>query len=150
VELTHEWKLDTDLSGARWAETDFRDFVAARSAVLFRGALVLTGNREAAEDLVLPQPVRCRDRGRPGDLAGHRAVPARPGHRQAQTPVPIALRAFTTAAHGRIQMTSNDARPSGCTGYTPFEKELVNAMRDFANSTDSPDFAPDIWAGPLA
>jgi hypothetical protein len=39
-------------------------------------------------------------------------------------------------------MTSNDARPSGCTGYTPFEKELVNAMRDFANSTDSPDFAP--------
>jgi RNA polymerase sigma-70 factor (sigma-E family) len=52
VNLTHEWKLDTDLSGARWAEIDFRDFVAARSAVLFRGALVLTGNREAAEDLV--------------------------------------------------------------------------------------------------
>jgi len=39
-------------------------------------------------------------------------------------------------------MTSNDARPSGCAEYTPFEKELVNAMRDFANSTDSPDFAP--------
>jgi len=39
-------------------------------------------------------------------------------------------------------MTSNDARPSGCTGYTPFEKELVNAMRDFAHSTDAPDFAP--------
>ncbi|MFI7504380.1 SigE family RNA polymerase sigma factor [Streptomyces sp. NPDC049687] len=33
-------------------ETDFQEFVAARSATLFRGALVLTGNREAAEDLV--------------------------------------------------------------------------------------------------
>jgi RNA polymerase sigma-70 factor (sigma-E family) len=33
-------------------ETDFHEFVAARSAALFRGALVLTGNREAAEDLV--------------------------------------------------------------------------------------------------
>ncbi|MGW7261625.1 SigE family RNA polymerase sigma factor [Streptomyces sp. NPDC054834] len=33
-------------------ETDFDGFVAARSAALFRGALVLTGNREAAEDLV--------------------------------------------------------------------------------------------------
>lgn len=32
-------------------ETDFHEFVAARSAALFRGALVLTGNREAAEDL---------------------------------------------------------------------------------------------------
>ncbi|MFE1797808.1 MULTISPECIES: SigE family RNA polymerase sigma factor [unclassified Streptomyces] len=31
---------------------DFRGFVDARSAALFRGALVLTGNREAAEDLV--------------------------------------------------------------------------------------------------
>ncbi|MFF4249555.1 sigma factor, partial [Streptomyces sp. NPDC001822] len=31
---------------------DFHGFVLARSAVLFRGALVLTGNREAAEDLV--------------------------------------------------------------------------------------------------
>ena len=39
-------------------------------------------------------------------------------------------------------MTSNDARPSGCTGFTPFEQELVNAMRDFANNTDAPDFAP--------
>ncbi|MFF0078831.1 sigma factor [Streptomyces canus] len=29
-----------------------RRFVAARSAALFRGALVLTGNRDAAEDLV--------------------------------------------------------------------------------------------------
>ncbi|KUM95469.1 RNA polymerase [Streptomyces yokosukanensis] len=33
-------------------ETDFQAFVTARSAALFRGALVLTGNREAAEDLV--------------------------------------------------------------------------------------------------
>lgn len=33
-------------------ETDFDGFVAARSASLFRGALVLTGNRDAAEDLV--------------------------------------------------------------------------------------------------
>ncbi|MEH0576016.1 MULTISPECIES: SigE family RNA polymerase sigma factor [Streptomyces] len=32
-------------------ETDFQEFVTARSAALFRGALVLTGNREAAEDL---------------------------------------------------------------------------------------------------
>ncbi|WP_328499389.1 SigE family RNA polymerase sigma factor [Streptomyces sp. NBC_00414] len=31
---------------------DFRGFVDARAAALFRGALVLTGNREAAEDLV--------------------------------------------------------------------------------------------------
>ncbi|MEV0844990.1 SigE family RNA polymerase sigma factor [Streptomyces sp. NPDC049954] len=34
------------------SEHDFNDFVVARSAVLFRGALILTGNREAAEDLV--------------------------------------------------------------------------------------------------
>ncbi|MEV2212982.1 SigE family RNA polymerase sigma factor [Streptomyces sp. NPDC050997] len=33
-------------------ETDFDGFVAARSAALFRGALVLTGSRDAAEDLV--------------------------------------------------------------------------------------------------
>lgn len=33
-------------------ETDFHAFVTARSAALFRGALVLTGNRDAAEDLV--------------------------------------------------------------------------------------------------
>ncbi len=33
-------------------ELDFHGFVIARSAALFRGALVLTGNREAAEDLV--------------------------------------------------------------------------------------------------
>jgi hypothetical protein len=35
-------------------------------------------------------------------------------------------------------MTSHDARPSGRTGYTPFEEELVNAMNDFANSADAP------------
>ncbi|WP_329460219.1 SigE family RNA polymerase sigma factor [Streptomyces sp. NBC_01497] len=34
------------------AENDFHGFTVARSAVLFRVALVLTGNREAAEDLV--------------------------------------------------------------------------------------------------
>jgi hypothetical protein len=39
-------------------------------------------------------------------------------------------------------MTSNDARPFGCSGYTPFEEELVNAMRDFADKTNAPDFAP--------
>ncbi|WP_328744200.1 SigE family RNA polymerase sigma factor [Streptomyces sp. NBC_00285] len=33
-------------------ETDFQAFVAARSTALFRGAFVLTGDREAAEDLV--------------------------------------------------------------------------------------------------
>lgn len=35
-------------------------------------------------------------------------------------------------------MTSHDARPSGRTGCTPFEEELVNAMNDFANSADAP------------
>ncbi|MEU1345533.1 SigE family RNA polymerase sigma factor [Streptomyces sp. NPDC005786] len=40
------------LSKSESAENDFHSFVVARSAVLFRGALVLTGNREAAEDLV--------------------------------------------------------------------------------------------------
>ncbi|AZP22666.1 SigE family RNA polymerase sigma factor [Streptomyces aquilus] len=33
-------------------EVAFEDFVARRSAALFRGAYVLTGSREAAEDLV--------------------------------------------------------------------------------------------------
>ncbi|MFJ1745391.1 PASTA domain-containing protein [Streptomyces sp. NPDC088116] len=37
-------------------------------------------------------------------------------------------------------MTPNDSRPSGCTSHTPFEEELVNAMNDFANSADAPDF----------
>jgi hypothetical protein len=40
-------------------------------------------------------------------------------------------------------MMSNDGWPVGRDGYTPFEEELVNAMRDFANSSDAPDFAPD-------
>ncbi|WP_327400417.1 hypothetical protein OG194_09520 [Streptomyces sp. NBC_01288] len=34
-------------------------------------------------------------------------------------------------------MSSYDPRPSGC---TPFEEELINAMNDFAHSTDSPAF----------
>ncbi|WP_043673643.1 SigE family RNA polymerase sigma factor [Streptomyces xylophagus] len=38
---------------AKWnAGEDFHSFVATRSTALFRGALVLTGSREAAEDLV--------------------------------------------------------------------------------------------------
>ena len=34
------------------AEREFREFVAARSAALFRAAYLLTGQREAAEDLL--------------------------------------------------------------------------------------------------
>jgi RNA polymerase sigma-70 factor (sigma-E family) len=34
------------------AEREFREFVAARSAALFRSAYLLTGQREAAEDLL--------------------------------------------------------------------------------------------------
>jgi RNA polymerase sigma-70 factor (sigma-E family) len=34
------------------AEREFRDFVATRSAALFRSAYLLTGQREAAEDLL--------------------------------------------------------------------------------------------------
>ena len=34
-------------------------------------------------------------------------------------------------------MSPYDPRPSGC---TPFEEELINAMNDFAHSTDSPAF----------
>jgi RNA polymerase sigma-70 factor (sigma-E family) len=52
VDLATEWKLRAGLGEAGSAEIDFHDFVASRSAALFRGALVLTGNREAAEDLV--------------------------------------------------------------------------------------------------
>lgn len=37
-------------------------------------------------------------------------------------------------------MTSFSSRPSGCTGYTPFEEELVNAMNDFVNAADAPRF----------
>lgn len=39
-------------------------------------------------------------------------------------------------------MTSNGEWPSSRNAYTPFEEELVNAMKDFANSADAPDFAP--------
>jgi hypothetical protein len=34
-------------------------------------------------------------------------------------------------------MSSHDPRSSGC---TPFEEELINAMNDFAHSSDSPAF----------
>ena len=34
------------------AEREFREFVAARSAALFRSAYLLTGQREQAEDLL--------------------------------------------------------------------------------------------------
>lgn len=37
-------------------------------------------------------------------------------------------------------MTSHDSRPPGCTGYSPFEEELVNAMNDFVNAAETPDF----------
>ncbi|MGA5894296.1 hypothetical protein [Streptomyces venetus] len=39
-------------------------------------------------------------------------------------------------------MTSHDARPSGC---TPFEEELVNVLKNYADSADTPAFdAPGI------
>jgi hypothetical protein len=37
-------------------------------------------------------------------------------------------------------MTPYGSRPSGCTGHTPFEEELVNAMSEFANSAEAPNF----------
>lgn len=37
-------------------------------------------------------------------------------------------------------MTSYGSRPPGCTGSTPFEEELVNAMNDFVNAAEAPDF----------
>ncbi|MFJ2632900.1 hypothetical protein ACIQCJ_01845 [Streptomyces sp. NPDC093221] len=37
-------------------------------------------------------------------------------------------------------MTSHGSRPSGCTGYTPFEQELVNSMNDFVNGAEAPHF----------
>lgn len=37
-------------------------------------------------------------------------------------------------------MTPNDSRPPGCTGHTPFEEELVNAMNDFVKAVDAPNF----------
>ncbi|MEU9290845.1 hypothetical protein AB0D57_41005 [Streptomyces sp. NPDC048275] len=51
MDLATEWKLSADLSGSvegRFPRLRRRPV----SAALFRGALVLTGNREAAEDLV--------------------------------------------------------------------------------------------------
>jgi RNA polymerase sigma-70 factor (sigma-E family) len=107
------------------AEREFRDFVAARSAALFRSAYLLTGQREAAEDLLQtvlakvarrwsrirlsPEPYvrralyheqvsrwRLRLRGR--ELAG--AVPdaAAPGDHAAATDLRLAL----AAALGRL------------------------------------------------
>ncbi|MFK0108438.1 SigE family RNA polymerase sigma factor [Streptomyces sp. NPDC091217] len=56
MDLATERDVRIGISGPGPAESeseyDFHDFVVARSAVLFRGALVLTGNRETAEDLV--------------------------------------------------------------------------------------------------
>lgn len=54
MDLATEWKLSAGRGEAEAgsAEMDFHQYVAARSAPLFRGALVLTGNRETAEDLV--------------------------------------------------------------------------------------------------
>ncbi|MGW7047262.1 SigE family RNA polymerase sigma factor [Streptomyces avermitilis] len=52
MDLATEGKPGAGLGGPEPVERDFHGFVAARSAALFRGALVLTGNREAAEDLV--------------------------------------------------------------------------------------------------
>jgi hypothetical protein len=37
-------------------------------------------------------------------------------------------------------MTPHGQRPSGCTPYTPFEQELVNAINDFMNTDDAPHF----------
>ncbi|MEW1648153.1 SigE family RNA polymerase sigma factor [Streptomyces sp. NPDC091219] len=52
MDLAAKWAAGTGRGGAESAEGDFHGFVAARSAALFRGALVLTGSRDAAEDLV--------------------------------------------------------------------------------------------------
>ncbi|MFF6955555.1 MULTISPECIES: SigE family RNA polymerase sigma factor [unclassified Streptomyces] len=52
MELATERIPRTELSGPEPVENDFHAFVVARSAVLFHGALVLTGDRQTAEDLV--------------------------------------------------------------------------------------------------
>ncbi|MFE2702098.1 SigE family RNA polymerase sigma factor [Streptomyces mirabilis] len=52
MDLATEWKLGAERGGTESLDMDFPAFVAARSAALFRGALVLTGSREAAEDLL--------------------------------------------------------------------------------------------------
>ncbi|GHF18656.1 hypothetical protein GCM10014715_86970 [Streptomyces spiralis] len=40
-------------------------------------------------------------------------------------------------------MTSYDSRPSGDSGYTPLEEELVRAMHGFAGAADVPRFDTD-------
>ncbi|MEU9092352.1 SigE family RNA polymerase sigma factor [Streptomyces sp. NPDC048428] len=52
MDLAAKWAVGAERGGAESAEGDFHGFVTARSAALFRGALVLTGSRDAAEDLV--------------------------------------------------------------------------------------------------
>lgn len=52
MDLASEWRLGAGRDEVVTAEIEFHDFVATRSAALFRGALALTGNRDAAEDLV--------------------------------------------------------------------------------------------------
>jgi RNA polymerase sigma-70 factor (sigma-E family) len=52
VDLADKWAIGAERGGALPVVEDFHGFVTARSAALFRGALVLTGSREAAEDLV--------------------------------------------------------------------------------------------------
>jgi hypothetical protein len=37
-------------------------------------------------------------------------------------------------------MTYHSSRPSGGTGYSPFEQELVNAMNDLVNGAETPHF----------
>ncbi len=107
------------------AEREFREFVGARSAALFRSAYLLTGQREAAEDLLQtvlakvarrwsrirlePEPYvrralyheqvsRWRRRSRGQEFAG--AVPdaAAPGDHAAATDLRLAL----AAALGRL------------------------------------------------
>lgn len=52
MDLAAKWATDAGSNGVGSTEGDFHGFVAARSAALFRGAFVLTGSRDAAEDLV--------------------------------------------------------------------------------------------------
>uniref|UniRef100_A0AAU3H6A0 SigE family RNA polymerase sigma factor n=1 Tax=Streptomyces sp. NBC_01401 TaxID=2903854 RepID=A0AAU3H6A0_9ACTN len=52
MDLAAKWAVGAKRGGAESVEGDFHGFVAARSTALFRGAFVLTGSRDAAEDLV--------------------------------------------------------------------------------------------------
>lgn len=52
LDLATEGMPRTELGEPEPAENDFHTFAVARSAALFRGALILTGNRQAAEDLL--------------------------------------------------------------------------------------------------